>query len=194
MKIGQTQCPPPSYWINDFLILLCQLWVREKEGWMDGWKERELMEAEICRRRSFLNSWLRWQMWSRYLIAFLWRAKLRNVKNIKIDLGNYKWKEPRSLPQFKSFPFFKENRKYTHVNSLCTDCSVYLFLMYTFCNNISRFFFMYEIFNVGMILACNVGQEPPIYWQSLKGKDSTRLCQLSFNKFHEFSTVFILKF
>ncbi len=39
MKIGQTQCPPSSYWINDFFILLYQLCVREKEGWMDGERE-----------------------------------------------------------------------------------------------------------------------------------------------------------
>lgn len=71
MKIGQTQCPSSSYGINEFLILLWQLWVREKEGWM----ERELMEAEICRCHSFLNSWLKQQMWSRYIIALLCRAK-----------------------------------------------------------------------------------------------------------------------
>lgn len=67
MKIGQTQCPSSSYGINEFLIRLWQLWVRGREG--------ELMEAEICCCRSFLNSWLRQQMWSRYLIALLCRAK-----------------------------------------------------------------------------------------------------------------------
>lgn len=46
-------------------------WERKR----DGWRERELMEAEICHCHSFLNSWLKQQMWSRYIIALLCRAK-----------------------------------------------------------------------------------------------------------------------
>ncbi len=53
-----------------FYYINCE-WERKRDGWME--RERVLMEAEICCCRSSLNSWLWWQMWSRYLIVLLWR-------------------------------------------------------------------------------------------------------------------------
>ncbi len=53
-----------------FYYINCE-WERKRDGWIK--RERVLMEAEICCCRSSLNSWLWWQMWSRYLIVLLWR-------------------------------------------------------------------------------------------------------------------------
>lgn len=73
-KIVQTQHPLSGYGINDFFDSIMSA-VSEREG--DGWRETAYADRDtVCRYRSFLNSWLRQQMWSRCtVIALLCRTK-----------------------------------------------------------------------------------------------------------------------